>query len=116
MQIKEIVRERLNYPASDEMDATMKRLKYVRYADDFLIGVIGSKEDCVSIKEDIKQFMADKLKLELSDEKTLITKTRKHAKFRGYNLCELTSNENHKHKNGQQTRSLHLKLLRKLTT
>ena len=44
----------------------MKRLKYVRYADDFLIGVIGSKEDCIKIKEDIKQFMADKLKLELS--------------------------------------------------
>ena len=72
-QIGEIVKERLKYPAGDEMDADMKRLKYVRYADDFLIGVIGSKEDCIKIKEDIKQFMADKLKLELSDEKTLIT-------------------------------------------
>lgn len=68
-QIGEVVKERLKYPAGDEMDADMKRLKYVRYADDFLIGVIGSKEDCIKIKEDIKQFMADKLKLELSDEK-----------------------------------------------
>ena len=59
-QIEEVVKERLKYPASDEMDADMKRLKYVRYADDFLIGVIGSKEDCIKIKEDIKQFMADK--------------------------------------------------------
>lgn len=51
------------------MDDTYKRLKYVRYADDFLIGVIGSKEDCKEIKENIKQFLAEKLKLELSDEK-----------------------------------------------
>ncbi|MCC8087097.1 MAG: hypothetical protein LIP15_23055 [Clostridium sp.] len=67
-QINEIVKERLKYPASDEMDANMKRLKYVRYADDFLIGIIGSKEDCIHVKEDIKQFMAEKLKLEMSDE------------------------------------------------
>src|SRR3712207_7788387 len=50
-QINEIVKERLKYPASDEMDANMKRLKYVRYADDFLIGIIGSKEDCIHVKE-----------------------------------------------------------------
>ena len=116
MQIKEIVRERLNYPASDEMDATMKRLKYVRYADDFLIGVIGSKEDCVSIKEDIKQFMADKLKLELSDEKTLITNARKHAKFLGYDVFVRKSNETHRDKNGHLTRSLDHKIVLYVTT
>ena len=38
-------------PSSDEMDAGYKRLKYVRYADDFLIGIIGSKEDARHIKE-----------------------------------------------------------------
>lgn len=68
-EIRETVKERLKYPAGDEMDNSIKRLKYIRYADDFLIGVIGSKQDCIQIKEDIKQFMADKLKLELSDEK-----------------------------------------------
>ncbi|MEO4720064.1 reverse transcriptase domain-containing protein, partial [Phocaeicola vulgatus] len=92
MQIKEIVKERLKYPASDEMDSDMKRLKYVRYADDFLIGIIGSKEDCIHIKEDIKKFMAEKLKLELSDEKTLITNARKHAKFLGYDIFVRKSN------------------------
>ncbi len=45
------------YPVFDEMDNGYKRLKYVRYADDFLIGVIGSKEDCQRIKEDIKNFL-----------------------------------------------------------
>lgn len=51
------------------MDNGYKRLKYVRYADDFLIGVIGSKEDCQRIKEDIKNFLEPELKFEFSDEK-----------------------------------------------
>ena len=115
-QIEEVVKERLKYPASDEMDADMKRLKYVRYADDFLIGVIGSKEDCIKIKEDIKQFMADKLKLELSDEKTLITNARKHAKFLGYDVFVRKSNDTHRDKNGHLTRSLDHKIVLYVTT
>lgn len=94
----------------------MKRLKYVRYADDFLIGVIGSKEDCIKIKKDIKQFMADKLKLELSDEKTLITNARKHAKFLGYDVFVRKSNDTHRDKNGHLTRSLDHKIVLYVTT
>ena len=45
-QLNVIDRTRLQIPSFDEMDTGYKRLKYVRYADDFLIGVIGSKEDC----------------------------------------------------------------------
>ena len=115
-QINEIVKERLKYPASDEMDANMKRLKYVRYADDFLIGIIGSKEDCIHVKEDIKQFMAEKLKLELSDEKTLITNARKHAKFLGYDVFVRKSNDTHRDKNGHLTRSLDHKIVLYVTT
>ena len=116
MQIKEIVKERLKYPASDEMDSDMKRLKYVRYADDFLIGIIGRKEDCIHIKEDIKKFMAEKLKLELSDEKTLITNARKHAKFLGYDIFVRKSNDTHRDKNGHLTRSLDHKIVLYVTT
>ena len=115
-QINEIVKERLKYPASDEMDANMKRLKYVRYADDFLIGIIGSKEDCIHVKEDIKQFMAEKLKLEMSDEKTLITNARKHAKFLGYDVFVRKSNDTHRDKNGHLTRSLDHKIVLYVTT
>ena len=52
-------------PSVDEMDENYKRIKYVRYADDFIIGVIGSKADSETIKEDIKNFLYDKLKLTL---------------------------------------------------
>ena len=41
-----------------------RKLKYVRYADDFLIGIIGSKQDAIIIKEDIKNFLYEKLALE----------------------------------------------------
>ena len=115
-QIREIVKDRLNYPAGDETDSDMKRMKYVRYADDFLIGVIGSKEDCIHIKEDIKNFMAEKLKLELSDEKTLITNARKHAKFLGYDIFVRKSNDTHRDKNGHLVRSLDHKIVLYLTT
>lgn len=115
-RIREIVKERLKYPASDEMDAGIKRLKYVRYADDFLIGIIGSKEDCINVKEAIRKFMAERLKLELSDEKTLITNARKHAKFLGYDVFVRKSNDTHRDKNGHLTRSLDHKIVLYLTT
>jgi len=85
-QIRKIEQERLAIPYYDQFDPNYKRLQYVRYADDFLIGVIGSKEDAMHIKEQIKLFVAEKLRLELSDEKTLITHSAKKARFLGYNV------------------------------
>lgn len=52
-------------------DKSFKRLQYVRYADDFIIGIIGSKEACVNIKELIKKKLSS-MQLELNDEKTKI--------------------------------------------
>ena len=69
--------ERRDVPYSLPMDDSYKRMQYVRYADDFLIGVIGSKKDCEIIKKDIAEFLCQKLGLELSQEKTLITRTEK---------------------------------------
>ena len=74
-------RERLKVTCRDYMDDTYKRLKYTRYADDFLIGVIGSKADCIKIKSDITQYMQECLHLEMSQEKTLITNAQKLQNF-----------------------------------
>ena len=84
--IKEAKTARLQFPSGDEMDANYRRIKYTRYADDFLIGVIGSKADCEKIKEDIRLFLHEKLKLTLSSEKTLITHANDAAKFLGYEI------------------------------
>lgn len=63
-----------------------KKLKYVRYADDFLISVNGSKEDCEWIKAQLTEFIRNTLKMELSQEKTLITHSNNCARFLGYDV------------------------------
>ena len=84
--IKEIEWQRRTIHSKVDMDANFKRLRYERYADDFLIGVIGSKEDCRKIKQDLKDFLSEKLRLNLSDEKTLITHAASPARFLGYEI------------------------------
>jgi group II intron reverse transcriptase/maturase len=102
--IKAHRQERNKHPAYNKMDSSFKKLKYVRYADDFLIGVIGSKEDCKKVKEDIKTFLNENLKLELSDEKTLITNAKKPAKFLGYDVFVRKSDDTKKDKHGRAVR------------
>lgn len=63
-----------------------KKIKYVRYADDFLIAINGSKEDCIAIKRQFTDFIANTLKMELSEEKTLITHSNDYARFLGYDV------------------------------
>ncbi|RKR80612.1 group II intron reverse transcriptase/maturase [Mucilaginibacter gracilis] len=109
-KIKEIDKQKMSIPACDEMDSDYRRLKYVRYADDFLIGVIGSKEDSKRIKEDIKTFLESKLKLELSEEKTLITHTEKPAKFLGYEVTVNKSNLAKRNIDGELVRTYNKKV------
>jgi group II intron reverse transcriptase/maturase len=114
--IKDNERNRLLVPSSNEMDDSYKRLKYVRYADDFLIGITGSKEDAKQIKEDMKNFLKNKLDLELSDEKTLITHTEDTAKFLGYEVYVRKSNLTRRDINGRLRRSYNQKVYLKLST
>jgi len=63
-----------------------KNLFYVRYADDFIIGVHGSKNDCQQIKAKLSDFLQKALKLELTEEKTLITNSADGAVFLNYGI------------------------------
>ena len=104
-QIKSLEQKRRYVPYSEAMDKNYKRLQYTRYADDFLIGVIGSKADCEMIKKDIKNFLIEQLKLELSEEKTLITHAQKAAKFLGYAIYVRKSNLPKRDKIGRMVRN-----------
>lgn len=84
--IKTMQKEKYEMQCCDQMDEDYRRIQYVRYADDFLIGVIGSKKECELIKKDITEFMRNKLKLELSAEKTLITHAQENARFLGFDI------------------------------
>ncbi|RKR82406.1 group II intron reverse transcriptase/maturase [Mucilaginibacter gracilis] len=108
--------ERSQISSINRMDDDYRRLKYVRYADDFMLGVIGSKEDCKKIKDDIKAFLDEKLKLELSDEKTLITNAKKPAKFLGYDVFARKSNKTRRDKRGRKVRALGGKIVLAVTT
>ena len=103
--LKAIEQERAAFPSGDEMDGSYRRLKYIRYADDFILGVIGSKEDALRIKEDIKSFLSESLALELSEEKTLITHTGKSAKFLGYEITVTRNNHQRRDVQGRLRRT-----------
>ena len=69
------------------MSPDYRRLRYVRYADDFLLGFVGTKAEAEEIKQQLRQFLRDDLKLELSEEKTLITHAKSEAaRFLGYEV------------------------------
>ena len=104
-RLKAIEQERAAFPSGDEMDGSYRRLKYIRYADDFILGVIGSKEDAQRIKEDIKSFLSESLALELSEEKTLITHTGKSAKFLGYEITVTRNNHQRRDVQGRLRRT-----------
>ena len=104
-RLKAIEQERAAFPSGDEMDGSYRRLKYIRYADDFILGVIGSKEDAQRIKEDIKSFLSASLALELSEEKTLITHTGKSAKFLGYEITVTRNNHQRRDVQGRLRRT-----------
>lgn len=104
-RLKAIEQERAAFPSGDEMDGSYRRLKYIRYADDFILGIIGSKEDVLRIKEDIKSFLSESLALELSEEKTLITHTGKSAKFLGYEITVTRTNHQRRDVQGRLRRT-----------
>jgi group II intron reverse transcriptase/maturase len=73
--------------SKNPFDPNYRRLRYIRYADDFMLGLDGPKEEAEEIKARLGTFLSDHLKLELSPEKTLTTHTRtEKARFLGYEI------------------------------
>ena len=74
-------------PSSDPMDPGYRRLRYLRYADDHILGVTGPKAEAEQIKARIAMFPRETLGLELNTAKTLITRARSQpARFLGYHI------------------------------
>ena len=83
----ELKRHMRHIPSRNTTDPNYRRLKYVRYADDFLMGFIGPKEEAEGIKRQLETYLQDELKLELSLTKTLVTHARTQtARFLGYEV------------------------------
>jgi group II intron reverse transcriptase/maturase len=81
-------------PSIDPHDPNYRRLRYMRYADDWLIGFCGTRAEAEGIKSTIGTWLRERLHLTLSDEKTLITHaSRGAARFLGYELVNQQSND-----------------------
>lgn len=82
------LRQRLRtQPVGDPQDPHYRRLRYVRYADDLLLGFTGPRKEAERIKQQLAEILHDELKLELSPDKTLITHARTGAaRFLGYEI------------------------------
>ena len=74
-------------PRGDVHDPRYRRLRYIRYADDHLLGFTGPKAEAEQIKQRLAEFLRDDLKLELNQDKTLVTHARTQAaSFLGYQV------------------------------
>nr|AOC61484.1 putative reverse transcriptase and intron maturase [Rhexinema sarcinoideum] len=68
-------------------DSILIRIQYVRYADDWVVGITGPKSTAESIRQEIAQFLKEKLNFDLNLEKTKITYLKKNMGFfLGYQL------------------------------
>jgi len=74
-------------PSTDPMDPGYRRLKYIRYADDHILGFTGPKAEAEEIRARLAEFLRETLGLELNQQKTLITHARsQRARFLGYDI------------------------------
>ncbi len=95
-EYKELRKQLQSMPSYDMTDPDFRRLRYVRYADDFLLGFIGPKEEAQKIKEQLRGYLEEILKLELSEEKTLLTHVRtERARFLGYEITRFHDDTRH---------------------
>ncbi|MCK9921360.1 reverse transcriptase domain-containing protein [Frankia sp. AgPm24] len=92
-QARELRRQLRTMPSGDPRDPGYRRLRYVRYCDDTLLGFVGPKAEAEEIKQRLTAFLRDDLALELSHDKTLVTHARTQAaRFLGYEITVLHNN------------------------
>src|SRR6266498_733719 len=85
-RIKQLDRERKTMPSGDPQDPHYKRVHYVRYADDSLIGVIGSRAEADQVMAQVKEFLQKKLNLPIAEEKCGIAHARQGMIFLGHEV------------------------------
>jgi group II intron reverse transcriptase/maturase len=93
MAVVQLRKELRQLHSSDPMDPEYRRLRYTRYADDFLLGFAGPKNEAEVIRDRLAEYLRDHLKLDLSIEKTLVTHAEtEKAQFLGYEITVSRAN------------------------
>jgi group II intron reverse transcriptase/maturase len=93
---RQMRRQLQQLPSRDPNDPDFRRLRYIRYADDWLLGYTGTRREAEDIKGKLGRFLGDRLKLELSERKTLITHGRTEpARFLSYEIVVHNNDAKH---------------------
>ena len=69
---------------NDPFQTEYRNCKYIRYADDFIVGIVGPRAMVIEIREKIRNFLEEKLRIQLNMDKTVITHITKGIKFLGH--------------------------------
>lgn len=86
-RIRVMKKHQLQLPSQNPVDPKYGKITYTRYADDWVIGIIGSNNFTCKVLNLVKVFLENVLQLTLSKEKTRITALSSgEAKFLGYNI------------------------------
>jgi retron-type reverse transcriptase len=100
-QYKELGVAQRKIPSVICNDPNWRRLRYVRYADDFLMGLVCPRSEAVKIMSRVEQFLKEKLKLEISPDKTGIKHaTNEGTRFLSYDIL-ISNNRNERWKAGK---------------
>jgi hypothetical protein len=102
---KELSEQLRMMPSIDPFDPQYKRMRYLRYADDFLLGMTGSRQDAVRVMAEVTEYLARELHLTVSQEKSDIRHSKEGVIFLGYEVRSYTSDKIMKIKvNGTHTK------------
>ncbi len=100
--VRQLRQQQRRLPSVDPQDPHYRRLRYLRYADDHLLGFTGPKAEAEQIKQDLATYLREDLALDLSQDKTLITHARTGAaRFLGYKIT--VQHNDHKLTRGQRS-------------
>ena len=103
-RIRKLEAERLKHASVVMDDENYRRFHYIRYADDFAIGLVSSREEATTIYQEIEQFLKEKLKLEVAHEKSGIRALGKEGfDFLGYHLSVQLNNKRIRKVEGKKT-------------
>jgi len=119
-QARDLRRQARAIPAADPMDPGYRRLNYIRYADDHILGFAGPKAEAEQIKAELARFLRESLGLELNAAKTLITHARSQpARFLGYDIivqhCNTRLTGGHRKVNGRVALRVPLEVIKAKT-
>jgi RNA-directed DNA polymerase len=82
-EIRRIDQVRKQLPSGDPFDDGYQRLYFCRYADDFCIGIIGSRAEAQHIRQEVREFIEVNLKLAIAEEKSPIRHSKQGVTFVG---------------------------------